>query len=87
MEVVTKFKQAALEMHKSMQDVGKELAIQVMLASFHSAETRSDNRQPRNYIQLGFFFKHICDPFFYFMSIKMNTRICPFNGLYDATGT
>lgn len=80
-------KQASLETHSRMQDVGKRLAIQVMLANFHSAETRSDNGQPRNYMQLGFFLKHICDPFFYFMFIKMNTMICPFNGLYNATGT
>lgn len=56
-----------------MQKVGKRLAIQVMLANFHSTEARSDNRQPRNYRQLVFFFfKHVCDSFLFIKMNKMN---------------
>lgn len=43
-EAVTEFKQASLETHSCMQGGGKSLAIQVMLANFHSAETRSDSQ-------------------------------------------
>lgn len=55
LEVVTEFQQASLKTHRHMQEVGKRLAIQVMQANFHAAETMSDNRQLRNYRQLGVF--------------------------------
>ena len=46
---------------------GEDLAVQVMLANFHSAETRSDSRN-RGLICNWIFLKKECDPFFYFMS-------------------